>query len=221
MAELSLSTFVSTLQDLFINNPNMPKSMLYYMDANGRLQLNSEKHKNREPLHLAESIKNSFDSSTLYSDKMATFDLGNEKMELTHPYYHILENTPYIRKRNQGTDKTRGSQAKVEPIKRDYEIISWNGKTFLKEYSRNVRGIRNRDEKVTKRYGNVLVKRESNSYKNDHYQYIERIIDSINPILASMYGMKLARKEHTGLEDDLSVERGIDITTIIDSFLND
>ncbi len=221
MADFSLSTFVSTLQDLFVNNPNMPKSSLYYMDANGNLQLNSEKHKNRTPLHLQESIRESFDNSTVFNDNLITFDLGNEKMEETHPYYHILENTQYIRKKGQGTEKTRGSQAKVEPIKRDYEIISWNGKTFTKEYSRNVRGKRNRDENVTRRYGNVLVKREGNSYKNDHYQYIERILDSVNPILANMYGMKLTRTEKTGLEDDLAVERGVDITTIIDSFLND
>ena len=219
MAEFSLTTFVSTLKDLFLNNSNMPKSMLYYMESNGYLQLNSEKHPNREPLHLQESIRESFDNSTTFSENMATFDLGNERMELMHPYYHILENTPYIRKRGQGTEKTLGSQAKVEPIKRDYEIISWNGKTFTKEYRRNVRGSRNRDEKVTRRYGNVLVRRESNSYKNDHYQYIERIIDSVNPIIASMYGMKLKRTQTSGLEDDLATERGVDIATIIESFM--
>lgn len=221
MQEFSLATFVSTLQDLFVNNPNMPKSTMYYMDSKGNLQLYSEKHKNREPLHLQQTIKESFESSTITNETMITFDLGNERMEITHPYYHILENTPYIRKRGQGTDKTRGSQAKIEPIKRDYEIISWNGKTFTKEYRKNVRGSRNRDETSTRRYGYVLVRRNGNSYKNDNYQYIEKIIDNVNPVLANMFGMRLRRTEKTGLEDDLAVERGVDISTIIDSFMND
>ena len=202
--DFNLQNFVKTLKDLFVNNSNMPLSTLYYMDSKGNLQLDSKKHPKREPLHLQQAIKDSFDESTLQVDEsMFTFDLGNEKMERMHPYYHILENTPYIRIKNKGTDKTKGSQAKIENLgQRDYEIVDWNGKTFTKEYSKNVRGSRNRDDTVTRRYGNVLVKRQSNSYKNDHYRYIENIIDSINPILAQMFDMRLARKIDTGLAEE-------------------
>lgn len=203
MAEFELSAFTTSLQEMFLNNPNMPKSTLYYMDYKGRLQLNSEKHPNRTPLHLQEAIADSFRDSKVVQQDMITFDIGNEKMENMHPYYHILENTPYIRIANQGSKKTKGSQASVEKIgERDYEIVSWNGKTFTKEYRRNVRGMRNRDEKVTRRYGQVLVRRDSNSYKNDHYQYIERILDSITPLLADIYGLRLARKIDNGLAEE-------------------
>ncbi len=204
MEQFNLQTFVRQLKDLFLNNPNMPLSTEYYMNNRGYLQLDREKHPKREPLHLKDAISNSFENSSMNVDEnVIVFDIGNERMEQTHPYYHILENTPYIRIKDQGTEKTRGSQAKVEKIgSRDYEIVEWNGKTFSKEYSRNVRGSRNRDETTTRRYGNVLVKRQSSSYKNDHYRYIERIIDSINPLLAQMFGLKLARTESTGLAEE-------------------
>lgn len=218
--EFILPSFVSTLKELFINNPNMPKSTLYYMNKYGQLQLNSEKHKGREPLHLQEAIQNSFNETTIASENMITFDLGNERMEITHPYYHILENTPYIRKAGYGTEKTKGSQAKVLDIgKRDYEIVRWNGKTFTKEYSKNVRGKRSRDENVTMRYGNVLVQRNGNSYKNDHYRYIEKILDSVCPILANMYNCKLGRTEITSLQEEYQMQESENrIINIMSSF---
>lgn len=217
--EFSLQSFVNSLKDLFVNNPNMPKSTLYYMDSKGRLQLYSEKHPKREPLHLQQAIKDCFQDTTIVNENSITFDLGNEKMERVHPYYHILENTPYIRKAYQGSEKSRGSQAKIVDVaKRDYEIVSWNGKTFTKEYSKNVRGARNRDKNATIRYGDVLVVRNGNSYKNDHYQYIERIIENINPLLANIYGMKLMRVEKSGLEDELAMERGVSPSSILDIF---
>lgn len=219
MAEFNITSFVDSLQDLFLNNPAMPLSTLYYMDASGRLQLNSKKHPNRSPLHLKDAIRDSFKTTTIFADNSCSFDLGNERMEKFHPYYHILENTKYIRKRDLGTEKTRGSQAKIEDVsKRDYEIVRWNGKTFSKEYTRNIRGSRNRDNNVTRRYGNVLVKREGNSYLNDHYMYIERIIDGINPLLAATYGLKLMRTQKTGLEDELAMQWGVDSSTILDIF---
>lgn len=219
MQEFNLESFVANLKDLFINNPSMPKSTLYYMNKYGQLQLDSDKHPNREPLHLQDAIKNSFDETTSYNENIVTFDLGNERMETMHPYYHILENTPYIRKRDRGTTKTKGSQANVVDIaKRDYEIVRWNGKTFSKEYSRNVRGRRNRDENATMRYGNVLVQRNGNTYKNEHYQYIERILDSVCPLLAQMFNCKLMRTQKTGLEEDLAIERGVSVDTILDIF---
>lgn len=220
MEEFNLQTFVNSLKDMFLKNPNMPLSTMYYMDAYGNLQLNSKKHQNREPLHLQEAIDRSIsDSMVRIDENIVTFDIGNEKMETMHPYYHILENTPYIRIKGQGTDKTRGSQAKVENIgARDYEIVSWNGKTFSKEYSRNVRGMRNRDDSVTRRYGEVLVKRQSNSYKNDHYQYIEKILESITPILAQTFNMKLARVQDSGLAEEYFSQFNEPQLSILDVF---
>lgn len=58
------------------------------------------------------------------SENEYTFDIGNEYAEEHYPYYHILEDAPYIRKRDRGTAKTRGSQAKVEKLgDRNYSFL--------------------------------------------------------------------------------------------------
>ena len=161
----------------------------------------------------------------MISENEYTFDIGNEYAEEHYPYYHILEDAPYIRKRNQGTAKTRGSQAKVEKLsERNYSFPTWNGKTFTQEYRRNVRGSRNRLDKVshwvTDSKGNkVFVNRESNSYLNEHYQYIERMLnDIILDAIALEFSLKRMRTEKTGLEDELAMEWGEDVSTVLDIF---
>lgn len=117
-----------------------------------------------------------------------TFEIGNETAERIAPYYHILQDAQYIRKAGYGTKKTRGSQAKVENLgKRDYGRVSFNGKTYSKEYKKNIRGARNR---------------ESEYYFNVHYKYIDKILDETLPIIASELGLKLKRKIDTGLKDE-------------------
>lgn len=153
------------------------------------------------------------------------FEIGNDYAEEYYPYYHILEDTPYIRKRNKATDKTKGSQAKVEKrSQRDYNIISFNGKTFSREYARNVRGKRNRLDQVshwvTSTDGKqVFVNRESNSYLNEHYHYIEKMMNNvILDQLAIEFGMRSGRTQITSLQEDYEA---LNIVDIINSMVGD
>lgn len=211
-----LGTFTNRLIELFLGSPLFPYLNDPYIDKNGNEQKDSSKHSKRQPLHLNEAMRNCINSTRFYQQDMITFDIGNEEMEIMHPYYHILEDTPYIRKVGMSTKKTRGSQAKVEPSKRDYGRVNWNGKTFTKEYTRNVRGARNRTNKVShwtiSASGNpIFVNRESNSYLNKHYHYIENILDSgILQQLAQEQGLKMSkRKIDTGLlEEFMSQDNG-------------
>lgn len=161
----------------------------------------------------------------MVSENEYTFDIGNEYSEEHYPYYHILEDAPYIRKRNQATAKTRGSQAKVEKLgDRNYSFPTWNGKTFTQEYRRNVRGKRSRLGKVshwTTDYNGdkIFINRESNSYLNEHYQYIEKMLNNtILDQVALEFGLKRGRTENTGLEEELAMEWGEDVSTILDIF---
>ena len=210
-------TFTNRLKELFTESPLFPNAPEYYENEWGHRQLNSEKHKGRQPLKLKTAVIQCIADTTLKEQDTITFDIGSESLERMHPYYHILEDAPVIRKRNKGTEKSLGSQAKIEDVgKRDYGIISFNGKTFSKEYSRNVRGKRNRldsvDHYITDSRGHVKrVNRESNSYQNVHYRYIERILDSgILELLANENDMKLMRKSNTGLKDEFAMQEGLE-----------
>lgn len=207
MAEFSLAAFTNSIIELFTNSSILPVSSEFYVNKYGTSQTYKDKHKNREPLHLKEAITECIGQTRFSEQDLISFDIGSEKMEKMHPYYHILEDTPYIRKKGKGTTKTLGSQAKVEIEKRDYNRVEWNGKSFTKEYRRNVRGSRNRLDKVSHWTTNSkgereFINRESNTYLNEHYQYIERILDSIVDPLAELYNLKKARKINTGLAEE-------------------
>lgn len=161
----------------------------------------------------------------MINENTNAFEIGNDYAEEYYPYYHILEDTPYIRKRNKATDKTKGSQAKVEKrSQRDYNIISFNGKTFSREYARNVRGKRNRLDQVshwvTSTDGKqVFVNRESNSYLNEHYHYIEKMMNNvILDQLAIEFGMRSGRTQITSLQEDYEA---LNIVDIINSMVGD
>lgn len=222
-------TFTNRLKELFTESPLFPNAPEYYENEWGHRQLNSEKHKGRQPLKLKTAIIQCIADTTLKEQDTITFDIGSESLERMHPYYHILEDAPVIRKKNKGTEKSLGSQAKIEDAgKRDYGRVSFNGKTFSKEYSRNVRGKRNRldsvDHYITDSRGNVKrVNRESNSYQNVHYRYIERILDSgILDTIAQEQDLKLMRKSNTGLAEEYLMQNDYEqssLQDIIDSFL--
>jgi len=162
------------------------------------------------------------------TENQLTFDIGNAYAEQYYPYYHILQDTPYIRKRNKASEKTKGSQAKVEKRSaRDYNFITWNGKTFSREYAKNVRGKRNRIGKVshweTDSAGRlVFVKKESKEYLNEHYQYIDKMLSECVDTLASDFGMRVLRVKHTSLSEDYLEQSFDDYPThllqIFDSF---
>ena len=222
-----INVFASRLKELFVNSPLFPNMPENYVNVWGVVQSDREKHKGREPLKLKDAVISSMANSTIFVENEISFNIGNEQMEKTHPYYHILENAPVIRKRGKGTDKSRGSQAKIENVgQRDYERISFNGKSFTKEYAKNVRGKRNRINNVThfvsdSRGNRKMINREAGAYQNIHYMYIERILDSgILNTIAEEQGLKVMRKVNTGLGEEYFAQQGeLDLASIIDSFL--
>lgn len=160
-------------------------------------------NKNPKPKHIRDVAF--MDNPIEYiGDDMLVFEIGNEFAEREYPYYHILEDAPVIRKKGQATEKTKGSQDKITNLSaRDYGIITFNGKTFSKEYSRNVRGKRASVIQNSTRYINgKKVNRGANSYQNVHYHYIENMLLAINPILADEFGMKYARVGSADLQTD-------------------
>ena len=222
-----INVFTSRLKELFVDSPLFPNMPENYVNEWGVVQSDREKHKGREPLKLKDAVISSMANSTIFVENEISFNIGNEQMEKTHPYYHILENAPVIRKRGKGTDKSRGSQAKIEDVgQRDYERVSFNGKTFTKEYAKNVRGKRNRINNVThfitdSKGNRKMINREAGAYQNIHYMYIERILDSgILNTIAEEQGLKVMRKSNTGLaEEYFAQQEELDLASIIDSFL--
>lgn len=183
------------------------------------------KHPKREPLHLKDAIFN--DLQVAHSLNSATFDIGNERLERTHPYYHILENSQVIRKAHRSTEKSRGSQAKVQDVgKRDYERVNWNGKTYSKEYSRNVRGSRSLLDKASHWTVDTSGKlsfanRDANYYANIHYHYIEKMLEGgILDMLAADFGLKKMRKQDSGLAEEFALQENneLNLVDILNSF---
>lgn len=196
-----------------------------YITKTGQEQKESVKHKNRpSPKDLKTQIENSMNFSKNGTENMQTFDIGNENMERNFPYYHILQQAPIIRKKEMSTTKTRGSQQYVKDKgKRDYEQVYWNGKTFTKEYSKNVRGSRLNLSKTSywsggKTSGGDFIRPESKQYLNVHYQYIDKICDELAPIIAEEYGMKLRRKQDSGLIDEFAMQEDVSIESVLEAF---
>ena len=228
--DFSVSLFASKLKEWFVNSALFP----YYEIANtketqyGRSKQydDKSKHPNRNPTHLKDVAKQCLESSTYIEENKVEFDYGNAVMEANYPHYHILEDSQIIRKRMQGTKKTKGSQDNVQDkANRDYGKVSWNGKTFTKEYDRNVRGSRNRMKDVS-HWGIVNGQSkwenpESNSYYNVHYKYIENILDQdVVMRLEAYFGLKKARKIDTGLNEEYGLQEESNYTTNIFDILN-
>ena len=213
--EFSVSAFAHRLMELIASSEYFP----YMKDE----ALNEKKHKGRL-LHIKD-VAFRMNGVQMPNENTAILTLGNDYAEKYYPYYHILEDAPYIRKSGKATAKTRGSQAKVEKLsERDYNRVTWNGKTFTKEYSRNVRGARNRTNNVSRwvadENGEVkFINREANSYLNIHYHYIEKILESgILDQIASEFGLtRKKRVKNLGLKDDYDYQEGASIVDIMRS----
>lgn len=219
--EYGLLSFSSSIIDLFSQSKLMPDMGGEYTDKHGYTQKDEYKHKNRPtPRDLRSQVNKSMNSTMVLAETNCAFDLGNDLMEANFPYYHILQQAPIIRKRGKATEKTKGSQGKVKDLsKRDYERVHWNGKTFTKEYSKNVRGSRINYSKVMFYAGNGYVNSTAKQYLNVHYEYIDKICDEIAPKLAEMFGMKLMRKKDTGLGEEYGLQDESQYTTdILDIF---
>ena len=138
------------------------------------------------------------------TDNMISFDIGNDFAEKYYPYYHILQDSPVIHKREKGTTKSKGSQAEITELsKRDYGIVMMKCKTFSKEYTRNIRGARKQVVDKSQRIVNgVKIHETSNTYKNIHYQYIDKLARISSSQLAIEFDLKLLRPTSSGLVDD-------------------
>ena len=198
--EYNINDFVNQLREnmynLFPYEDEEDKIMKHVIGNFGRI-------KNPKPLHIRD-VAFMDNPIERVSDNLITFDIGNDFAEREYPYYHILEDAPVIRKKDKGTDRSRGSQAKVEDLSaRDYGIVSFTGKTFTKEYTRNIRGKRRSIiDKSTRYVDGKKINRGANSYENVHYHYIEKMMSKINPFLADEFGLKLKRVEDTGLAEE-------------------
>ena len=233
MEDYNLISFTNKLKEWFTDSPLFPYyeignadniGLSDYSTYQATKQSAKSKHPNRSPTHLKDIAKECLNTTTIIANDMILFDYGNSIMERNYPHYHILENSPVIRKAYHGTKKSKGSEMYESNVgKRDYEKVLWNGKTFTKEYKKNVRGIRNRMSKVS-HWGIVdgqgkWLNKESNSYLNTHYKYIENILDNdVIYRLASEFGMKLGRKQDTGLIDEFAMQQDTSVENIIDIF---
>lgn len=209
MAEFSLSKFVNDIrQNIYDNFP-------YESDA-----IKMQKHL-KTPLHIRDVAL----SLPYLSNGTYVFEIGNDYAEENYPYYHILEDAEVIRKRGRGTKLSKGSQASIEKLSdRDYGKISFNGKTYSREYRKNVRGKRSRADKATyivvgSDGSAYKVNKNANYYKNKHFQYIEHILDGTLPWIAAENGLKMNRVELSSIENDYEQQNYDNlITSIVKSF---
>ena len=182
-------------------------------------ELNEKKHPNRKG-HIRDVAFMNLPITVNMDQRL--FDIGSYMSEATHPYYHILQQAPTIRKRNKGTKKSKGSQAYIENLgTRDYERVKWNGKTYSKEYSKNIRGARksvvdNATRYYTENGQTMVVNKDANAYVNIHYQYIDKMLEVIAPILADEYGMKLKSARNTDLGEEYELQQNQDIEEMLD-----
>ena len=209
MAEFTLDSFANAIrQNLYDNFP--------YENDDVKMM----KHAKR-PLHIRDIAL----SLPYLSNGTLVFEIGNDYAEEYYPYYHILEDAEVIRKKGRGTSKTHGSQAEITKLSdRDYAKVSFNGKTFSREYQRNVRGKRSLVDKATIKVVGAdgivyAVNKNAAYYKNKHYHYIERILENTLPWIASEYGLRMGITELTSLESDWEQDNQDNlIANIIKSF---
>ena len=206
--EYTISAFTDRLFRLIVDNKNFP----YMRDT----ALDEKKHPNRKPTHLNTEVRNNPNRVGFENTEM--FEIGSPNLERNYPHYHILQQAPMIRKRNKGTTKTKGSQMFVNDLgQRDYEQVHWNGKTFSKEYSRNVRGLR-KPNSATIKGGNFTMNPDANAYVNEHYKYLDKICDDVTPLIAHEFGLTLLRKQDSGLIDEFADQESITIDQVIEMF---
>ena len=224
--EFSLQAFTNSIrQNLYDNFPYESGYEDNLTDASGKsIKSSVEKKHAKRPLHIRD-VAFMWLPTTQDGNNSILFDIGSDYAEENYPYYHILEDAQVIRKRGKGTKGSRGSQAEIKDLsKRDYGRINFNGKTYSREYRKNVRGERSRVGSATKivigtNGKSYRVNSNAAYYQNKHYQYIERILNETLPWVAQDHGLKMGRTEITGLEEEYqSQERSDRIMNIMSSF---
>ena len=140
------------------------------------------------------------------------FELGNANAEEETPQYHILQQAQVITKRGRATKITKGSQASIADLgSRDYG--QWSIKTnkkgqtsMFQEYNKNVRGSRSKvgsaQRTITNSEGKEMkINRESKYYVNEHYHYIENILDGF--LLDQLANEFNLTRKRTSIEDSI------------------
>ena len=218
--ELNLNNFTERLMQLIHSSKLMPDMGSFYTDRYGNVQSDAKKHPNRPtPRDLRSQISLSMANSFVAGENINTFDIGNADMERNFPYYHILQQAPTIRKAHRGTTKTKGSESLYKnPAERDYERVHWNGKTFTKEYSRNVRGSRINLNKTQMHIDGQWLNTSSGQYLNKHYKYLDRICDEVAQQLAKEFNIKLGRKRDTGLIEEFAMQEEVTVESVLEAF---
>lgn len=213
MKEFNLEDFVKDLRQVIYDNFPFSDDKLY-LSSWGVLQTNEQKHPNA-PLHIRDVAF--MDLHVFRELNTFTFDIGSSLAEEKYPYYHILEDSETIHISGRGTKTSKGSQDKISDKKaRDYGRVNWNGKTYTQEYKKNVRGMRSKIGRARQYYvdssGQVFrINEKSNIYKNVHYRYIERTLDSTLPFIAQTFGLKMLATKNSGLEEEMALQTNMDM----------
>ena len=149
------------------------------------------------------------------SPEIQYFNLGNESAERRTPHYHILEDSKTIKNPNQGTAESLGSQSRIaKKGKRDYSVYlppSKSDNSLTQEYRQSFKSGRRsywstQRKNVNRRYE---TRGESKPFRyNIHYAYIERILESILPGIASSLDLHLVSPR--GLQQQL-------LTSVVDA----
>lgn len=208
MQEFTLDSFYNSLISHLANG------FPYMQDE----ELDRKKHPKRNPLHLINAVFDNLPSAIM--DNSIVFDIGSGRLENTHPYYHILEDSEVIQIRGKGTKKSKGSQDSIsDKSARDYGVVKWGGKTFSQEYRRNIRGKRSRYAKarqyIVDSDGQVFkMNKDTTYYANIHYHYIEKAIDKAIPQLCSQFGLKSMRVQDTHLSDEWQMQQDTQLGVI-------
>ena len=217
--EFTLSNFAERLTQLIHSSKLIPDMGSFYTNKYGYTQSDASKHSKRpQPRDLRSQISSSISSSFVMGENFATFDIGNEQMEKNFPYYHILQEAPTIRKAYKSTVKTRGSEYGKSAKEIDYERVHWNGKTFTKEYQKNVRGSRVNLSKTQMHLDGQFINEGSIQYLNMHYKYLDRIADEVANTLASEFNLKIGRKQDTGLIEEFAMQEGMTVENVLAAF---
>jgi len=219
--EYTIDNFVSRLREIIYDN--------FPFESD---DINNKKHAKR-PLHIRDIAFGYLPTFNDGEDKRF-FDIGSDYAEEYYPYYHILQDSEVIHIKGRGTKTSKGSQERIsDKSARDYGHINWNGKTYSREYVKNVRGARSRSGKARRTFvdsNGVVYKINENAstYVNIHYKYIDRILDNLLPWIAMELNMTLRRKQDTGIAEEYARQEletqahiystGDDILDILDSF---
>jgi hypothetical protein len=170
------------------------------------------KDKRRKP-HMKDTTMGSF---IRISPTMVEFQYGNETAEKLTPHYHILEDNKIIRNPYQGTEQSRGSQARVrQKGKRDYSTGSFDSTgTFVSEYRQSFSKGRRSYEAIElrqwKKEDNRKYFKTQNKFRyNIHFAYIERILEKHLPNIATMLNLKLLSGRATMIPERMANEPNI------------